>query len=138
MMWEWISENRYWLLGSVTIGLGLSLAGLAAVQWLLVRIPRDYFTRAAPPPSPATASPASRWGWWFVRNVLGLLLLVAGIAMLILPGPGIIAMLLSLTLLDFPGRRTLERYLFRQRLVHRSMNSLRKKYGVEPLEIPSE
>ena len=52
-----------------------------------------------------------------VKNLLGLVLLAAGLAMMVLPGQGIITILIALTLLNFPGRRRLELYLIRQRHV---------------------
>ena len=42
-----------------------------------------------------------------VKNGFGLFLLIAGILMLVLPGQGILTVLISLLFLDFPGRRKL-------------------------------
>lgn len=44
-----------------------------------------------------------------LRNVLGAILLVAGIAMLVLPGQGVPTILISLGLMNFPGKYRLER-----------------------------
>ena len=72
-----------------------------------------------------------------VKNVLGVVFALAGIAMLVLPGQGIVTILISVVLLDFPKKFAFERWLIRRRLAHRAMNWIRLKAGRPPLQIPS-
>jgi hypothetical protein len=74
---------------------------------------------------------------WVLRNLLGGALVVAGIAMLVLPGQGILTILIGLLLMDFPGKRRGEIYLLRKRTVARAVNWIRSRAKQPPLELPS-
>lgn len=70
------------------------------------------------------------------RNILGLLLTIAGIAMLFLPGQGLLTILLGILLLSFPGKYRLFARLVRHSSVRRSLNWLRKKRQKPPFIWP--
>ena len=114
------------------------IATLAVIPLLVVRIPEDYFVDDRP----------RRWAWSrrhptlhivavAVKNLLGIFLLAAGIAMIFLPGQGVITILLGLTFMNFPGKRRLEKAIIRQRPVARAINWIRSRGGHPPLQIPS-
>lgn len=64
-----------------------------------------------------------------LRNVLGFLLLFAGIAMIFLPGQGLLTILFGIILISFPGKLKLTTYLVCRPGVQRSLDWLRKKRG---------
>jgi hypothetical protein len=66
------------------------------------------------------------------KIILGLCLLICGIIMLVLPGQGIITILLSLSLLPFPGKHALEKNLLARKSVRTSLNWIRKKANKTP------
>jgi UPF0716 family protein affecting phage T7 exclusion len=70
-----------------------------------------------------------------VRNVFGSLLLVVGVLMLVLPGQGLLTILIGLTLLDFPGKRRFVRRLLMRPQVLRVINAIRRRFGVAPLQV---
>jgi hypothetical protein len=114
----------------VAVG-GLSLLTLlvsvVAVPWLCCRLPSDYLDPGAP-------LPETGWARRVLRNVLGSLLLLAGALMLVLPGQGLLTLLLGLTLVDFPGKRRFMRRLLMRPRVLRVINALRRRFNVEPLQ----
>jgi hypothetical protein len=61
-----------------------------------------------------------------------------GIALLVLPGQGLLTILLGITLLDLPGKRHLEIVLLRRPSVSRAVNWLRRKSGRPPLDLPAK
>ncbi|WP_202904993.1 hypothetical protein [Neptunomonas antarctica] len=67
-----------------------------------------------------------------VKILLGMVLLVAGIAMLILPGQGLITMVVGLSLIPFPGKRRLELFLLSRKAVRSSLNWIRIKADKDP------
>jgi hypothetical protein len=73
-----------------------------------------------------------------LKNLVGAVFLAAGFAMLFLPGQGILTMLIGLSLIDFPGKRRLERKFIGQASVLRTINSMREKFGRPPLVVNSE
>ena len=64
--------------------------------------------------------------------------LLAGMAMLVLPGQGILTMVIGVSLLDFPGKRKLEHKLLTQAMVFQAINSIRAKCSKPPFDPPSE
>jgi hypothetical protein len=66
---------------------------------------------------------------------LGILLVVLGgiMALPVIPGPGILMLVLGVILLDFPGKRRLEQWLVHRATVLNAMNRLRQRYGKPPL-----
>lgn len=121
----------------VAVSVVTFVATLLLAPWLLVRLPSDYFMREKRTPSLLRpAHPALRVVLIIAKNALGVLLLLGGIAMLVLPGQGLLAMVLGISLIDFPGKYALERALVRRRAVHRSINWIRRKRGHEPIEVP--
>ncbi len=110
------------------------LASLVLVPWFVVRMPVDYF---ADPTQRKMRSPERRAegiAFRIGKNVLGYLFILAGILMLVLPGQGIITILIGITLANFPGKYRLERWLFTRGPVRRSLNWLRKRAGRPQLE----
>jgi hypothetical protein len=67
-----------------------------------------------------------------IKIILGLCMLVSGIALLVLPGQGLITILIALSLLPFPGKSKIEKNLLSRRSVRSSLNWIRIKGGKEP------
>jgi len=119
----------------------LSLATLAGAAALLprvvARLPEDHFLRSAEERRAARRSWAPRrLAWVALRNLLGAALLLAGMAMLFLPGQGLLTVLIGLLVMDFPGKFALERSLVRRPAVLRTLNRLRRRAGRPPLLAP--
>jgi hypothetical protein len=113
------------------------VAGLFAMRYLVIHLPADFFTREEPRPDKwINSHPATRWTLWIAKNIAGALLLVMGVAMLVLPGPGVLSLLLGLTLMDVPGKRRAERWLIGIPAVNKKINKVRAKYQQRPIEMP--
>jgi len=67
-----------------------------------------------------------------VKIIFGISLLVCGIAMLVLPGQGLITILVALSLIPFPGKKKLEHKLLKIKSVRFSLNWIRIKAKKEP------
>jgi hypothetical protein len=66
------------------------------------------------------------------KIIFGVCLFVLGLLMLILPGQGLITMLIGLSLFPFPGKDKLEQNLLSRKLVRSSLNWIRIKANKEP------
>jgi hypothetical protein len=109
----------------VIIALVTTAAGFAAIVWL----PADHFLPRPTPDSWWRRHWAMRWTLLGVKNVLGVIIFVLGAVMLVTPGPGLVFILLGLSLLDFPGKRALERRLVQRPSVMKFLNDLRANFG---------
>ena len=136
MAWLETHELVLWSLGGASVF--MFVATLVAVPVVVVRIPADYFTR----PERGTRlilkrHPALGLVVLILKNLLGLILLVAGIAMLVLPGQGLLTIVIALTLLNFPGKYHLERWVVSRPPVFRAINWIRRHRNVPELEAVS-
>lgn len=125
-----------WMLIGLTIL--TFVASLIAVPIMLARIPPDYFTHDKRPKSVLDHQHgAIRLILKIAKNLLGGVLLLAGVAMLMLPGQGILTIIVGFLLIDGPGKYRLEKWLVSRKRVLKAINWFRKKRHREPLEEPS-
>jgi hypothetical protein len=109
---------------------------LLAVPAVLIRIPADYFTTPRRHATPwGMKHPAAAWTWRIGHNVVGWVLILAGIAMVVLPGPGLVTIFIGMLLVEFPGKFRLERWIVGRKRVIGLVNAMRKKRGVEELRV---
>jgi hypothetical protein len=131
--WHWLQGNTAllgWLLALGVVSLVLTVLLLPLV---VVRLPADYFVIGGEERR-ARRGPVA-WLWRLVKNLLGAVFVLAGIAMLVLPGQGVLTILIGLMLLDFPGKKALERRLARRPAIRGFLDRLRARRGVPPLQL---
>lgn len=129
----WFAEHQLLAAALVSASLLLLAVTVFATPWLLARLPRDYFSVERRP-----GGAPGRWSLALLvlRTLFGLLLVVLGLVMMITPGPGLIALLLGLSLCEFPGRHALLRRLAARPNVFASLNWLRGRTGSPPFRHP--
>jgi Putative transmembrane protein (PGPGW). len=76
--------------------------------------------------------------WFVFKNALGIVLIIAGIIMIITPGPGFLSILIGLSLVDFRQKHALILMGLKRPSVRKSLNWMRKKANVPPLKFPSQ
>lgn len=138
-MTEVLLEYQGVLIWVSGISLFFFVASLAAVPWMIARIPARYFRTLAEERTPAGTGKGLTLSDAAVRvvlNLAGLILAVAGVIMLFVPGQGLLTILAGLVLIDFPGKRRLILYLVRQPNIQKGLNWIRKRKGVPPFVFP--
>lgn len=131
--WESLTLARVlWGLGLFVISFTVSLLVVAIV---MVKIPANYFSSHYQSDFLPNSSWVTRWGVVIGKNIIGALLVIAGIIMLIGPGQGILTILIGLIMMDIPGKRPLEAKLIKRPAILSAVNSFRAKYGKPPLEV---
>lgn len=109
------------------------IASLLVIPWLIGRLPASYFLRHRQKVDERhRRHPLVARIIFVLRNSVGLILLLAGMAMLVLPGQGLITILIGISFMDFPKKHQLEEVLVRRPGVIRSLNWLRRKQNKEP------
>lgn len=73
-----------------------------------------------------------------LRTLIGASLIVLGLLMLVLPGPGIVTLIIGLSVARFPGKQRLLRHIASRDAVFGSLNWMRQRYGTVPLIHPFE
>jgi hypothetical protein len=102
---------------------------------VVMRIPSDYFKDEKTPSTALGGTSCSKRTLW---NVLGCVLVVAGIAMLVLPGQGLLTIFAGLLIMDFPGKYRIERRLASIPGLLKVVNAIRRKAGGDPLLPPRQ
>ncbi len=113
------------------------VASIAAVPLIIARIPADYFTREGHRRIQQMADRSlAALLLALLKNLLGLLLLLAGIVMLFTPGQGLLSILFGLMLMNYPGKYALECSIVQKPVIFDALNRLRTKQGKPPLLPP--
>lgn len=115
----------------------LFLGTLVSIPRLAAAIPADYFTHERRPRGRfSNAHPALRTVLFLARSAIGCVLLIAGFAMLVLPGQGLLTILAGILVLEFPGKYRLEKRLVSVQWIRRILNRIRERRGMPPLRPP--
>lgn len=130
---EFVKEHKF-LIG------GLSLA-MFVVSVLLVPVfvqilPEDYFIRKKLRTKPSWVPFPLHVLYLVAKNIVGIVLIVLGLAMLVLPGQGLLTLIVGIILTDIPGEREAFLLICRKTPVLKAMNWLREKKGIPPFIMP--
>lgn len=110
---------------------------LLVIPMMVIRIPEDYFLYDREHLRQyRRMHPVIYFLTVVLKNILGIVFILAGIVMLVLPGQGILTILIGLTLISFPRKRALELRFIRQESVHKALDWIRVKAGKSRLRIP--
>lgn len=137
-----VSEILKWLENHEKLALVISgasvlvfFAFLIAVPVILVKLPADYFQRPSVGWTGSERWSVSRIIYLIIKNMVGVVLLLAGILMLFLPGQGLISMVMGFSLLDLPFKRRIVRRIVCKPRVMRPLNRLRARFNRPAFEI---
>jgi len=136
---QYISTHEHLVFWSLLISAITFVGTLLIVPALVCRIPVDYFNHTSREPTAwVEHHPIIRMALLVAKNLLGYVVILMGIAMLVLPGQGLLTIILGLMLINFPGKYRLERWLMSRKPILKSANWLRKKAGYRALIVNDE
>ncbi|MGF1642838.1 MAG: PGPGW domain-containing protein [Thiotrichales bacterium] len=136
LLWEIVNPWVYWL---ATLSVVTFLASIILIPWLVISLPEDYFVDRQRHLSRMHQRHPVRYHVIRVaKNSLAVVLIAAGVLMLVLPGQGLLTILIGLSISDFPGKYPLERRLVRQPGIYRALNWIRDRYHKPPLWYPND
>jgi hypothetical protein len=102
-MIDWIVRHHIILL-QMAAAAGLTiLVFVLLLRWAFVHMRPDFFTRRKTAQSGGPLRTLLLVG----KNVTGAMLMIGGLVLLFLPGPGVIAILIGAVLMNFPGKHRL-------------------------------
>jgi hypothetical protein len=136
-MLAWLKIHAWWL----TMVSALATLAMAAVGCrILINLPEDYFLQkdqetASSKPRRAVSLPLS-----IFKNMLGAFIVIVGAVMSLplVPGPGVVTILIGLSLMSFPGKQKLEMRILRTGPVLSGINWLRARTGRPQLRISAD
>lgn len=129
-----VTHYAQWLYLLATLSVVFFVLSLLFIPYLVIRIPTDYFVEA----KRTSTTRSFSWVTWLrslIRNLVGTLLVLTGITMLLLPGQGILTILVGLFVADFPGKYQLERQIVCQPAILKSLNWIRRRQNISEIRV---
>ncbi len=116
-----------------------AIAYFIVISYIITQMDKRYFIRKKKPDDDASENPhltsmnsSVTYVVKIAKIIVGVFLLVCGVVMLVLPGQGLITMLIGLSLIPFPGKNKIEQNLLSRRSVRSSLNWIRIKAHKDP------
>jgi len=136
---DWIYRNEgllEWLFLTSIISF---FVVLILVPVILARLPTDYFLLPKKQYDIRLKSMSVSWLLLFLaRNLIGAVFIIIGILMLVLPGQGILTIVVGLAMTEFPGKYQTERWIISRPIVLALVNWVRLKIKKPIFEINTD
>lgn len=134
--WSSMNSDLLFLLGSLSIF--ILIISVFMMVLIISFLPEDYFkseNRNLISSVQNSRYPLLKLLILITKNFFGVLLLLSGILMLVLPGQGILTIITGLVFIDYPGKYKFERKLLRQKGVINSINWIRSRLSKPSLKV---
>ena len=134
--WSSMNSDLLFLLGSLSIF--ILIISVFMMVLIISFLPEDYFkseNRNLISSVQNSRYPLLKLLVLITKNFFGVLLLLSGILMLVLPGQGILTIITGLVFMDYPGIYKFERKLLRQKGVINSINWIRSRLSKPSLKV---
>ena len=134
--WSSMNSDLLFLLGSLSIF--ILIISVFMMVLIISFLPEDYFkseNRNLISSVQNSRYPLLKLLVLITKNFFGVLLLLSGILMLVLPGQGILTIITGLVFMDYPGKYKFERKLLRQKGVINSINWIRSRLSKQSLKV---
>lgn len=134
---DWIPRKT--LVLALGLSAGISIGSLILAPVVIARLPANYFLERPRHPRETSWDPRRplHFALAVLKNLLGVALIVIGVAMVPFPGQGLLTMVVGIGLVDFPGKQRLSNAIVRRPMVLRSLNWVRIKARKAPFSAPA-
>lgn len=137
-IWEWLVrfwESLTWgdIVWTIVFTVATIIVSYVLIVIGMIKIPADYFSSTYVREINHDKHFSLRWATFIVKNIIGFLLIIAGVVMIFTPGPGVPTILLGLIMMDIPGKRPLEARIIKRPEILETVNNLRARYNKPPL-----
>jgi len=130
---SWLNEYTLFFSAVVVASVLLLIVSLAATPWFVASLPSNYLL-----PKARNSKRKGVFGALVltVKNVAGFMLIILGFLLMLTPGPGLVVLLVGISLAEFPGKQRLLIRIAIHPSVFKSLNWMRKRRGKPPFENP--
>ena len=133
--WFAAQSTVFWMLGGAS--LILFIGTIFALPLIIIYLPSRFFNPGPNPPGQAAEKlSTARLVLIVAKNIVGAVLILAGLVMLVLPGQGLVTLLIGLLLVNFPGKRRLICRLLQQPKILAFINRIRTAANRPPVDPP--
>jgi hypothetical protein len=124
----------------IGVWLALFAVSVLAIGLLLVMLPATFFLDSHRRDLWVDRHRAIRWTGLVLKNLAGIFLIILGAILSLpgIPGQGLLTILMGVVLIDFPGKRRLERGILARPRVRAAVDRLRIRLGRRPFELEEQ
>lgn len=129
----WLNEYSLYFSTAAGATILLMVVSLAATPWFVASLPSDFLQ-----PRMLDSKRKGVFGAliFTFRNIIGLILATLGVILMVTPGPGLVVLLVGISLAEFRGKQRLLISIAIQPSVFNSLNWMRARRGKPPFEYP--
>jgi len=132
-------QNEAFIFYAAAFSVLFFLIGIILVPYVILKIPHDYFSYSSKKEYFSRKRDiAVYYMKMTLRNAAALLLFFLGIILLVVPGQGLLTILLAFLLADIPGKYKIEKYLIKKERIYNLLNRFRQKYGKKSFILPED
>ncbi|MCE2415475.1 hypothetical protein J4G07_15910 [Candidatus Poribacteria bacterium] len=128
VLFEWLKAYGVMLLG---VSVASFIISILFCTLVIAYLPTDYFLPNRQ--ENRIRYPVLRIGLKCLKNLFAVVLVVVGIIQILLPGQGVLTMLIGIIISDIPGKRKLERRIIRSPIILATANGIRSRFKRPPL-----
>ena len=132
-VWDILVYHSDIIGGLGVLSITMFLFSILLLPALIIRLPEDFYIEKENK-HPQLEPPKKFFRRLFL-NSLGILLLIAGILMLFLPGQGLLTIAVAFIFLDFPRKKHLEYWVLNNTKILQVANWIRKRANCPPLRL---
>jgi len=131
----WLAHAERYAAELLALSVVTLLMSFVLLPFMITRLPANYFCESHRP-RPLSRHLAVHLVLMAIKNLIGLGFVLLGIVLMFLPGQGLLTLIVGLSIMNYPGKFALERWLVTRPRVLPALNWLRRRYGEPPLEDP--
>ena len=129
---------------TILLTTAVSIAYFIVITYLITQMDKRYFVRkglirkkisgdsASEKPHITLMNSSVTYVINIAKIIVGVCLLLCGVVMLVLPGQGLLTILIGLSLVPFPGKNKIEQNILSRKSVRFSLNWIRMKANKDP------
>ncbi|MDP5032191.1 MAG: hypothetical protein NWQ54_19575 [Paraglaciecola sp.] len=110
----------------------VSVVYFVVLSYIITQMDSRYFVRIHASKDAQTNKTKRHHVINLAKTLFGIVLLLCGVLMLVLPGQGLLTILVGLSLIPFPGKDRFEQYLLARPSIRTSLNWIRVKAKKAP------
>lgn len=134
-LYAWLENNSYILFYLGIISVLIFIFSIVGLRLFIIAIPSDYFINKKRV-SALRDNSILLWVFYKIfKNIIGYIFIAIGLLALVLPGQGILMILIGLMMSDYPKKFDLEKKIIKINTVRKGVNWIRIKSNVEKIKL---
>jgi hypothetical protein len=134
-LYAWLENNSYIFFYAGIVSIFIFVFSMFGLRLFIIAIPSDYFINKKRVSALKNRS-VLLWIIYIVfKNIIGYIFIIMGLVALVLPGQGILMILVGLMMSDYPKKFDLEKKIITIKAVRKGINWIRIKSNVDKIKL---